>query len=959
MLINDFMPRPNNYDVGDGLNTAGHRWVRGQSGSDNIFGISDAANRRQINLNIDHIINQSHKIHGSYTYELNTADGGLPSWPTSDFRSRQIRRPQVLAVNLVSTLSPAMFNEVRLGMARSGVNTFSQLDNPDTGDALRALLPKANGLTLIPALGRGQVVLPGGGGIIARAPVSVRDSSPRWSFGDTLNWTRGRHAFKAGGTFTIANSKTKNVGEIQSNTTSGGSAYPTAGGGTTALAPVAGINTAAFRTGSSPAPGVLQGTSTAGNQVRMEDLLVFLNGSMGSVVQWRFINRPEQFESGIWNDPFKETESIRDIHQNEFSAFFKDDWKASNKLTLNLGFRWDYYGVPYEENGMTAGFRDGGLELFGMSGRSFDTWFKPGENAPDARVILVGPNSPNPNLRVYQRDWNNFGPAVGFAYQIGSAARTTLRGGYQVSFLGGGQGDVIGDIVGQGGIGYPATFNGPGAGTYFDLQDVINQTGIPVNPPFPAGNPMPRTDRDTLMLAFDPNLVSPYVQNLTLSLIHRLSGNLTVEGKYIGTLTRKLWSNLNINEENFMFNGLLEAFNAARRGQEHPLLDQIFHGIDMDGRGRTGIDPGATSGAQFLRTSTLGPNFQQLLARGDYQNLANGLSELNYDPSRNRGLPPITRGKGYVLSVNMDDNFIHPNPQFGNALLRTNLGHSNYHSFQGQATLRPTWGVNLQASYTWSKDLGRGPNGYTAPWDRAEDYALAGRNREHQFRTYGTFRLPIGPGQPLLRNATGAWGRIAEGWQMSWILNLLSGLPNRVSAQNMIIAAGSPDIVGPFDIHSAKAVWNEGDLAGNLFGGRFGTVDDPQCADPAIVVSSLRASCETALGAIRDNETGNIVFRNPLPGQRGNFGQNNLTGPGTWTTDMAISKRVQLREGVGLQIRVDATNIFNHPEPVGSVTGFFGPTESANLNINSNTPFGQLGGKRGNRTFQMKMRFDF
>jgi hypothetical protein len=45
---------------------------------------------------------------------------------------------------------------------------------------------------------------------------------------DTENWTKSRHALKAGGTFVIANSKTENVGEIQSNTTSGGGAYPTA-----------------------------------------------------------------------------------------------------------------------------------------------------------------------------------------------------------------------------------------------------------------------------------------------------------------------------------------------------------------------------------------------------------------------------------------------------------------------------------------------------------------------------------------------------------------------------------------------------------------------------------------------------------------------------------------------------------------------------------------------------------
>jgi hypothetical protein len=210
-----------------------------------------------------------------------------------------------------------------------------------------------------------------------------------------------------------------------------------------------------------------------------------------------------------------------------------------------------------------------------------------------------------------------------------------------------------------------------------------------------------------------------------------------------------------------------------------------------------------------------------------------------------------------------------------------------------------------------------------------------------------------------LGNATGVWGRIAEGWQMSWILNLLSGLPNRVSAQNMLIAAGAPDIVGPFDVHSPKAVWKNGDLAGNLFGGRFVTVRDPQCADTTLVASTLRTACEAGLGAVQDTQTGNIIFVNPLPGRRGSFGQNNLTGPGTWTTDMAISKRFRIREGTSFQVRVDANNIFNHPEPVGAVGGFFGTTESANLNINSATPFGQLAGKTGNRTFQMKMRIEF
>src|SRR3954462_4719730 len=53
-----YMPLPNNYEIGDGLNTAGYRWLRHNTGLDNLFGVGeDTGNRRQINVKIDQNFN--------------------------------------------------------------------------------------------------------------------------------------------------------------------------------------------------------------------------------------------------------------------------------------------------------------------------------------------------------------------------------------------------------------------------------------------------------------------------------------------------------------------------------------------------------------------------------------------------------------------------------------------------------------------------------------------------------------------------------------------------------------------------------------------------------------------------------------------------------------------------------------------------------------------------------------
>src|SRR5262249_32090090 len=306
--------------------------------------------------------------------------------------------------------------------------------------------------------------------------------------------------------------------------------------------------------------------------------------SVWGISEERFIN--EGSEAGVaWNDPSTDPWKIRDFHQNEIGSFFKDDWKFSNKLTLNLGLRWDYYGPPYEKNGLSATLVGGGAGLFGISGRSFDGWMSPGARADLSQLIFIGPNTPNPGLRPYPRDLNNFGRAVGFAWN--ATERTVVRGGYQLQYIGGNNFTGVESALGQPpGSEFLATYQGDSTHPYLDLTSITkNVIPYPIAPPVLPVQQIPITSRSSTIQAYDPNYVNPYVQNLTLSVTKDLNRHVQLDTRYIGTMTRKNYNSFDLNIPNFSTNGLKQAFDLARAGKESPLLDAMFKGVNIAGFG--------------------------------------------------------------------------------------------------------------------------------------------------------------------------------------------------------------------------------------------------------------------------------------------------------------------------------------------------------------------------------------
>jgi hypothetical protein len=307
------------------------------------------------------------------------------------------------------------------------------------------------------------------------------------------------------------------------------------------------------------------------------------------------------------------------------------------------------------------------------------------------------------------------------------------------------------------------------------------------------------------------------------------------------------------------------------------------------------------------------------------------------------------------------------NPQLGTSTFITNGNSSNYHSFQTQVSLRPTYGFNLQGTYTWSKNLGIS-GGATDPTNRNADYTLTGNDRRHDFRLNGTAELPVGPNKLFFGNTSGWVARVIERWQTSVIFNWTSGAPTDISSQSMLYGNGTPDIVGPFPFRSGNVEWNgENNAAGTLHGGTyFGSpnpyisIDDPQCSNVGNVVDSQGynlfntddANCTLNAIALRnpDGSAGQLIFQTPQPGKRGTLGQNFIEQRGVWTLDANMSKTFRLTESKQLQVRVDTTNVLNHPQP-GAVTL---DSSSANFGlITGNT------GKTGTRSFQGSLRFTF
>src|SRR5262245_46759266 len=224
-------------------------------------------------------------------------------------------------------------------------------------------------------------------------------------------------------------------------------------------------------------------------------------------------------------------ETNSDPRNQQFGAYIQDTWKATPKLTLNGGFRWDPFFTDYtKRRDWIAHFEK---SLFNRGVRS--TVYK---NAPAGLIFPGDPDYPSEGY--WTSTWMHFGPRLGLTWDPGADGRLSIRAAYGLlydhppfgRYVGYSQSAPIGGIIN---IPFPPSLDDPWAN-------------------YPGGNPLPIIKDKNFPFAEGASFQNgsldmqpTYSQQWNLSIQRQIGSNLLVSAAYVGTELVHLWSGGEIN----------------------------------------------------------------------------------------------------------------------------------------------------------------------------------------------------------------------------------------------------------------------------------------------------------------------------------------------------------------------------------------------------------------------------
>jgi hypothetical protein len=716
---------------------------------------------------------------------------------------------------------------------------------------------------------------------------------------DNVAWVRGNHVFKFGflaravrilnfndagivPQFTVGFNSTSNTTPVGNNTTN----FP------------GGISTTEF--------------------TNATNLLAFLTGAVRSGTQtFNVADRTSGFSRGVG--------SIRHLDYNTLAFYGGDTWRIRSNLSLNFGLRWEYISPLTERDGLGLLPKDTSLAVL---------------NDPNAVLDFAGSGTGRPFLG---RDLNNFAPNVSFAWDPFKSGKTSVRGGFAISYAIDNNATVLNNAAVNGNAGLQSTVTRP------DLTGTVSGGGI-ITLATPAFK-VPRTLVDQLSLTQTPtlfttefNLATPYAAQWNIGIEREIFRDTALSIGYVGNRGVQLTRGLDTNQVVIFQNGFLQDFLRAQAN-----LAQFGNPAC------SAADAAATGCQQLTIFPRLGgggnlgnATIRTLITQGQVGELVS-----NYLTSRNTffntGQPCVATSTSLCPSFFLPAN--------GNAFATDYVGSSgwsDYHGLQAEIRKRVSNGWYYQVNYTWSKAFTNAEQAQAefAPYldNNIGDVLEKKRNNQdvqHVLKGNAVYELPFGPGKRFW-NGGGFGGKLLGGWQISTIATVRTGRPISIIAGSCAPPTCTPTQTpyrGTLN-RTARSSNNTVNTSLTLseLQSMIGLFHNPTNGLPLLVDPSLIGS---------DGRANPAFFTNPLAGQVGRLSLTPVDGPGYWSADAALIKRTKFKENLNLELRLEAFNVFNHTNfNVDNV-----------LDINS-TNFGKItstsfGGNPNERILQLAFKFNF
>jgi hypothetical protein len=332
---------------------------------------------------VDYNLSDKTTLYGRYAgYNEDDFPGFINFSPYQGYDTGQTQFNQSVILNLTHVFTPNVVNSLKFTYNR--LNLVQPLS---TAPVSPTLYTSSFALPPLPGT-NGPLIFPGYSATTPGAAIPFGGPQNVYQVYDDLSWTKGRHQFKFGGAY------------IQTRDNRVFGAYENAvesltGSGSIAAAAVALATGQLFQ---------FQGA------VYPQGKFPCSRDSSGNYI----VN-----SACLLNLPVGQPDFGRNNRYNDGSFYLQDSWKATSRLTLNLGIRWEYYGVQHNSNpALDSNFYLGpGSTLFNQIRRG---------------TVQIADKSPVGGL--WAPNKNNWGPRVGFAWDVLGNGTLALRGGYGIGY---------------------------------------------------------------------------------------------------------------------------------------------------------------------------------------------------------------------------------------------------------------------------------------------------------------------------------------------------------------------------------------------------------------------------------------------------------------------------------------------------------------------------------------------